>query len=370
MAPLEAILHILFRNVIDKLSLELYSISKLSLVISKLSLELYSISKLSLFVILLLWMKIFIIPYTITTTNTKRPKNYLDDVGSQVIHIFNSHDFENLTNIASGGFSLVHVVYWKNTINKFAIKNFNENSKEDDIINEIKIMRVVASHPSIIQFCGITKFKDKPHYSLVLEYADGGTLKNHLRNNAKIKWESQLKFAKEIAAAILWLHGNAIIHGDLHPNNILIHQNTIKLADFGCSRLRGNEYYTKPRPRGIIPYMDPKILGNPESYDLTEKSDIYSLGVILWELTSCSSPFDGLARYLIKSEILKGTRENPIPNTNNKFVALYKVCWKQEPDERPEIRQVISELNSIEPNNFNSQETGDEDLCLSSCEVI
>ncbi|CAB5168337.1 unnamed protein product [Rhizophagus irregularis] len=270
-------------------------------------------------------MKIFIIPYTITTTNTKRPKNYLDDVGSQVIHIFNSHDFENLTNIASGGFSLVHVVYWKNTINKFAIKNFNENSKEDDIINEIKIMRVVASHPSIIQFCGITKFKDKPHYSLVLEYADGGTLKNHLRNNAKIKWESQLKFAKEIAAAILWLHGNAIIHGDLHPNNILIHQNTIKLADFGCSRLRGNEYYTKPRPRGIIPYMDPKILG---------------------------------------------TRENPIPNTNNKFVALYKVCWKQEPDERPEIRQVISELNSIEPNNFNSQETGDEDLCLSSCEVI
>ncbi|PKY45942.1 kinase-like protein [Rhizophagus irregularis] len=312
-------------------------------------------------------MKIFIIPYTITTTNTKRLKNYLDDVGSQVIHIYNSHDFENLTHIASGGFSLVHVAYWKNTVTKVAIKKFNENSKEDDIINEINIMRV-ASHPSIIQFYGIAKFKDKPYYSLVLEYADGGTLKNHLRNNAKIKWESQLKFAKEIAAAILWLHCNAIIHGDLHPNNILIHKNTIKLADFGCSRLRGNEYYTKPC--GIIPYMDPKILGNPESYDLTEKSDIYSLGVIFWELTSCSSPFDSLVKCLIKSEILKGTREKPIPNTNIEFVALYEVCWKQEPDERPDIRQVISELNSIEPNNFNSQDTGDEDLCLSSCEVI
>ncbi|CAB4439952.1 unnamed protein product [Rhizophagus irregularis] len=181
MAPLEAILHILFRNVIDKLSLELYSISKLSL--------------------------------------------------------------------------------------------------EDDIINEINIMRV-ASHPSIIQFYGIAKFKDKPYYSLPI---------------------------------IVWYH----------PNNILIHKNTIKLADFGCSRLRGNEYYTKPC--GIIPYMDPKILG---------------------------------------------TREKPIPNTNIEFVALYEVCWKQEPDERPDIRQVISELNSIEPNNFNSQDTGDEDLCLSSCEVI
>lgn len=66
-----------------------------------------------------------------------------------------------------------------------------------------------------IFFFSFLFFLDKPHYSLVLEYADGGTLKNHLRNNAKIKWESQLKFAKEIAAAILWLHGNAIIHGDL-----------------------------------------------------------------------------------------------------------------------------------------------------------
>lgn len=60
----------------------------------------------------------------------------MDDV-SQVIHIYNSHDFDNLTNIASGGFSLVHVAYWKNTLIKVAIKKFNENSKEDDIINEV-----------------------------------------------------------------------------------------------------------------------------------------------------------------------------------------------------------------------------------------
>ncbi|GES75690.1 kinase-like domain-containing protein [Rhizophagus clarus] len=52
--------------------------------------------------------------------------------------------------------------------------------------------------------------------------------------------------------------GNPInVHGDLHPKNILLHQNTIKLADFGCSRLHGSKCYTKPR--GIIPYIDPKI---------------------------------------------------------------------------------------------------------------
>ncbi|CAB4405277.1 unnamed protein product [Rhizophagus irregularis] len=144
-----------------------------------------------------------------------------------------------------------------------------------EIINEINLM-IIASNPNIIRFFGITKLKDE--LSLVLEYADGGTLEKYLRENAitLIKWETQLKFANETAAAISWLHHNKIIHGDLHPKNILIHQHTIKLADFGCSRLQGLDYYsegfTKPRE-----------------------------------------------------------------------------CWKHEPAERPNIQQVTSELNSIDP---------------------
>ncbi|CAB5329072.1 kinase-like protein [Rhizophagus irregularis] len=226
-----------------------------------------------------------------------------------------------------------------------------------EIINEINLM-IIASNPNIIRFFGITKLKDE--LSLVLEYADGGTLKKYLSDNATtlIKWETQLKFANETAAAISWLHHNKIIHGDLHPKNILIHQHTIKLADFGCSRLQGLDYYSEgfTKPRGIIPYMDPKILDNNKSYDLTEKSDIYSLGMVFWELTSCLSPFD-FENNLKKNNdtikivlgILDGKRENPIPNTNSKFVTLYKKCWRHEPDERPDIQQVISEFNSIDP---------------------
>ena len=109
----------------------------------------------------------------------------------------------------------------------------------------------------------------------------------------------------------------------------MIHQNTIRLADFGCSRLQeSDKEYTKPR--GILPYVDPKILNKTESYDLTEKSDIYSLGVVFWELTSCSSPFDYEAKnrdHLIL-EILNGKRENPLPETNDIFVALYTSKYK------------------------------------------
>ncbi|CAB5299344.1 unnamed protein product [Rhizophagus irregularis] len=201
---------------------------------------------------------------------------------------YDFQDFKNVSKIDSGGSASVHVACWKDTSTKYAIKKFDKDKiSMKEIINEVNLM-IIATNPKIIHFYGVTKLKDEL-LSLVLEYADGGTLERYLRDNATtlIKWETQLKFASEIAAAISWLYYKKIIHGDLHPKNILIYQHTIKLADFGCSRLQGSDYYTKG--------------------------------------------------------------ENPIPNTNNKFVALYKKCWQHEPDDRPDIHQVISELNSIVP---------------------
>ncbi|CAB4436819.1 unnamed protein product [Rhizophagus irregularis] len=74
--------------------------------------------------------------------------------------------------------------------------------------------------------------------------ADGGILGKYLENAIILKSEVQLKFAKEIASAILCLHANNIIHRDIHPNNILIHERTIKLADFGRSCLQGSDVDT------------------------------------------------------------------------------------------------------------------------------
>lgn len=79
--------------------------------------------------------------------------------------------------------------------------------------------------------------------------------------------------------------------------------------------------------------MDPKVLDNNKSYELTKKSDIYSLGVVHWELTSCSSPFDFESKFdrnqitLITLGIIDGEREIPIPNTNSKFITLYDSKW-------------------------------------------
>ncbi|RIA98212.1 kinase-like domain-containing protein [Glomus cerebriforme] len=296
-----------------------------------------------------------------------------DDVTPQTIRLYYDQEFKIGSTIDIGGSASVRIAYLENSTIPLVIKKFF-NSSMEEIINEIKIMRMV-SHPNIIRFYGVTKLKDDADYSLVLEYADGGTLEKYLWDNSEnFELENQFRFAKEIAGAISWLHDEEIIHGDLHPKNILIHRlqphlHVIKLTDFGRSCLQD---YTKEFTKacGVIPYMDPKIFNIQENenhlYGITKKSDIYSLGVLLWQLTSCSSPFgfdeienERLKVIALEIAIFKGRREDPVPNTIDKFVELYQKCWRHEPDERPDIRKVISELKiieSIDPvsNNFYS----------------
>jgi len=115
-----------------------------------------------------------------------------------------------------------------------------------------------------------------------------------------------------------------------------VHQHTIKLIDFGLSRRLQQPFYYTNKTYGVIPYMDPKtfnkeIIDGNRLYKVSKKSDIYSLGILLWELTSGLSPFNfetkinsKHSKHALMSAILKGRRETPIPNTNFKFVKLYQ----------------------------------------------
>lgn len=111
-----------------------------------------------------------------------------------------------------------------------------------------------------------------------------------------------------------------------HAHNVLIHQNNIKLADFGLSRKTSEASIYLKDVYGVLPYVDPKCLDD-QSYAITTKSDIYSIGVLLWQLSSGRRPFyDEDTQYdvCLAINIKNGKRENIIEGTPPEYSNLYK----------------------------------------------
>ncbi|EXX77607.1 Kic1p [Rhizophagus irregularis DAOM 197198w] len=182
-----------------------------------------------------------------------------------------------------------------------------------------------------------------------MEYADGGSLQNYLKRNfGKLTWNDKYNLAYQLTCAVLCLHNEEIVHRDLHSGSVLVHQNTIKVSDFGLSK--GIKEISNPQSRlvGVIPYFEPKGFVEEQSYLLNKKSDVYSIGVLLWEISSGKPPFEGKQydRELAK-RITQGLRETIVPNTPPNYSKLYVECWDGEPDNRPNMNDVFNRLKTI-----------------------
>ncbi|PKC68056.1 kinase-like protein [Rhizophagus irregularis] len=201
---------------------------------------------------------------------------------------------------------------------------------------------------NIIKFYGLTSNGVKTY--LITEWAENGNLRNYILNRGQnIELKLKIRIAYDIAKdGLNYLHNEDVLHRDLHSKNIVIHDGNAKITDFGISKIQNSQKSTAYIGNfGIIAYMEPKRILD-RNFPYTKSSDIYSFGVLMWEISSGCPPFKSSDNIItLGLAINSGTRETTISGTPEEYKELYKKCWKQEPEQRPAISEVLGGLERM-----------------------
>ncbi|GBC26197.2 kinase-like domain-containing protein [Rhizophagus irregularis DAOM 181602=DAOM 197198] len=263
-------------------------------------------------------------------------------------------EFENIESINKGGFGHISRAIWTK-IHDYVICKKLTNTTDikhnllDAFIHELKIHLQLDYSNRIIRCLGISLDPIKNDYLLIMQYADCSDLQNYLKDNFKnLTWDDKKKLAFQIADGLNYLHNENILHRDLHSKNIVIHEHNAKITDFGISKIQNDPNSTVYMGNfGVIPYMEPNRILD-QNFPYTKSSDIYSFGVLMWEISSGYPPFkDCDNKVALAFEINNGVREVTIPDTPIEYEGLYKNCWNQVPEQRPIINKVLDEFEKM-----------------------
>lgn len=202
--------------------------------------------------------------------------------------------YKILEGVGAGGMSVV-LKAEDTVMNRIvAIKMLNDECNRDEsavrrFVNESKAVAML-SHPNIVNIYDVAFGSDMKY--IVMEYIDGITLNDYMQKKGKIPWRDAVHFADQILLALEHAHEKGIVHRDVKPQNIMLLRNgTVKVADFGIATLPNIENApSQDKAIGTVYYMSPEqACGQPTDI----ATDIYSLGVMLYEMTTGELPFDG-----------------------------------------------------------------------------
>src|SRR6187401_1401162 len=196
--------------------------------------------------------------------------------------------------VGTGGMSTVYRAFDSTLERRVAIKLMHRDiaADSDQLERFRREARAVAqlSHPHIVGVIDAGEDENRPY--IVFEYVEGETLKDRIRRLGRLPVDESLAYAIEIARALGSAHAHDIVHRDVKPQNVLVdEEGSAKVTDFGIARSLDEEGLTADgRVLGTTDYVSPEqALG----HDVNGQSDIYSLGVVLYEMLSGDVPFHG-----------------------------------------------------------------------------
>jgi serine/threonine protein kinase len=237
------------------------------------------------------------------------------------------------------------------------------------VLNEVGILSQV-NHKNLVRLLGCCVEGEQP--LMIYEYISNGTLYDHLHGNGSstfLGWRERLRIAWQTAEALAYLHSGTytpIYHRDVKSTNILLDDEfNAKVSDFGLSRLaRPGLSHVSTCAQGTLGYLDPEYYRN---YQLTDKSDVYSYGVVLLELLTSQKAIDfsrdqddvNLAIYVsqaakngaimeVVDQRLTGTEPSSnVLNSVQLFSELAFACLREKKADRPSMREVVQQLERM-----------------------
>lgn len=228
--------------------------------------------------------------------------------------------------------------------------------------NESKVIAVL-SHPNIVKVFDVS-FGDNFQY-IVMEYIDGITLKEYIERKQSIPWKDALYFTVQILRALQHAHDKGIVHRDVKPQNImLLRDGTIKVTDFGIARFsRSDERTITDKAIGSVHYISPEqAKGGP----IDEKADLYSVGVLMYEMLTGCLPFDGDNAVSVAIMQLQDEPKHPREIDSNIPVGLEQItmrAMRKNPEHR--YHSDAEMLRDLEEFKRNPEiDFGYEDACV------
>ncbi|KAF9935572.1 hypothetical protein BGZ67_003338 [Mortierella alpina] len=203
------------------------------------------------------------------------------------------------------------------------------DSRHKSARQEIDILQHLT-HKHIVQFYHVHDDM------IVMEYVEGGNLTEAIAGKALKSWEIKTRIAKDISLGLAYLHSQGIIHCDIKSSNILLTEHKeARICDFVLAMRVGES-----GGGGTLQWMAPELLQDPPRY--TNKSDVYALGMVMWEMASDSTrPYGGHTPDGMIFCILKGILEDIPDKTPDAYAAHIRTCWTLDPDERPTAMDVL-----------------------------